>query len=123
MALRDRCLHAPDHPGDKKCEEYDENQRCIFLEHRLSPEDLAPLYPTLVETEGSITWNGDCLNLFTASSTSTMKGANMKIMDKVELVVQLKERIEKAKKENLALAEQLQKLLENILHSKSYKAI
>ena len=47
----------------------------------------------------------------------------MKILDKVELVVKLKERIEDAKKHNSAMAEQLQKLLENILKSGQYKAI
>ncbi|WP_353662153.1 hypothetical protein [Hydrogenimonas sp. SS33] len=47
----------------------------------------------------------------------------MKILDKVELVVKLKERIEEAKKQNTAMAEQLQKLLDNILHSKNYKAV
>ncbi|WP_456391221.1 hypothetical protein [Hydrogenimonas sp.] len=47
----------------------------------------------------------------------------MKILDKVELVVKLKERIEEAKTQNLAIAEQLQKLLEKILNSSKYKAI
>ena len=47
----------------------------------------------------------------------------MKIMDKVELVVKLKERIEEAKKTNRAMADQLQKLLDSILQSKAYKAI
>ena len=47
----------------------------------------------------------------------------MKILDKVELVVKLKERIEDAKKNNTAMAEQLQKLLENIMKSGQYKAI
>ncbi|WP_457596048.1 hypothetical protein [Hydrogenimonas sp.] len=47
----------------------------------------------------------------------------MKILDKVELVVKLKERIEEAKKQNKAMAEELQKLLENILRSKGYKAV
>ncbi|WP_456450734.1 hypothetical protein [Hydrogenimonas sp.] len=47
----------------------------------------------------------------------------MKILNKVELVVKLKERIEEAKKQNKAMAEELQKLLDNILQSKSYKAV
>ncbi|WP_300366585.1 hypothetical protein [Hydrogenimonas sp.] len=47
----------------------------------------------------------------------------MKILDKVELIVKLKERIEEAKKENTAIADTLQRLLDNILASKSYKAI
>ena len=47
----------------------------------------------------------------------------MKILDKVELVVRLKERIEEAKKQNRDLAEQLQKLLDNILRSQNLKAV
>ncbi|BDY13735.1 hypothetical protein [Hydrogenimonas cancrithermarum] len=47
----------------------------------------------------------------------------MKILDKVELVVKLKERIEEAKTQNSAMVEQLQKLLENILKSGEYKAV
>ena len=47
----------------------------------------------------------------------------MKILDKVELVVKLKERIEEAKKQNSALANQLQKLLESILQSQNVKAV
>ena len=47
----------------------------------------------------------------------------MKILDKVELVVRLKERIEEAKQQNRDLAEQLQKLLDNILHSQNLKAV
>ncbi len=47
----------------------------------------------------------------------------MKILDKVELVVKLKERIEEAKTQNLAIAEQLQRLLEKIMNSGKYKAI
>ncbi len=47
----------------------------------------------------------------------------MKILDKVELIVKLKERIEEAKKENTAIADTLQRLLDNILASKSYIAI
>ncbi len=47
----------------------------------------------------------------------------MKILDKVELVVRLKERIEEAKQQNRDLAEQLQKLLDNILRSQNLKAV
>ncbi len=47
----------------------------------------------------------------------------MKILDKVELIVKLKERIEEAKKENTAIADTLQRLLDNILASKSCIAI
>jgi hypothetical protein len=47
----------------------------------------------------------------------------MKILDKVELIVRLKERIEEAKKSNREMAESLQRLLEEILRSKGYKAI
>ncbi len=47
----------------------------------------------------------------------------MKILDKVELVVRLKERIEEAKKSNQAAARELQKLLETILTSQTYKAV
>ncbi|WP_456323542.1 hypothetical protein [Hydrogenimonas sp.] len=56
-------------------------------------------------------------------SKNIKEGATMKILDKVELVVKLKERIEEAKTQNLAIAEQLQKLLEKILNSSKYKAI
>ena len=52
-----------------------------------------------------------------------IRGAIMKILDKVELVVKLKERIEEAKTQNLAIAEQLQRLLEKIMNSGKYKAI
>ena len=54
---------------------------------------------------------------------SSQEGALMKILDKVELIVKLKERIEEAKKENTAIADTLQRLLDNILASKSYIAI
>jgi nitrate reductase assembly molybdenum cofactor insertion protein NarJ len=47
----------------------------------------------------------------------------MKILDKVEMIAKLKERIEEAKKQNAAMAEQLQKLLDNVLKTNSYKAI
>ena len=47
----------------------------------------------------------------------------MKILDKVEMIVKLKERIEEARKTNQAMAEQLQKLLDNIMRSKNYKAV
>ncbi len=47
----------------------------------------------------------------------------MKILDKVEMIAKLKERIEEAKKQNQQLAMQLQKLLDNIIHSSSYKAV
>ena len=47
----------------------------------------------------------------------------MKILDKVELVVKLKERIADARKHNSVIAEQLQKLLDNIMKSGQYKAV
>ncbi|MCF6200703.1 MAG: hypothetical protein L3J42_01025 [Hydrogenimonas sp.] len=47
----------------------------------------------------------------------------MKIMDKVELIVKLKEKIEEAKKENLKSAKRLQNLLESIIKSGEVKAI
>jgi len=47
----------------------------------------------------------------------------MKILDKVELVAKLKERIAEAKKSNAALAQELQKLLENVLRSQNVKAV
>lgn len=51
------------------------------------------------------------------------KGDEMKIMDKVELIVKLKEKIEEAKKENLKSAKRLQNLLESIIKSGEVKAI
>ena len=47
----------------------------------------------------------------------------MKILDKVEMIVKLKERIEETRKTNQAMAEQLQKLLDSIMQSKNYKAV
>ncbi|NPA28717.1 MAG: hypothetical protein GXO33_00870 [Epsilonproteobacteria bacterium] len=47
----------------------------------------------------------------------------MKILDKVEMIAKLKERIAEAQKTNQAMAAQLQKLLESILHSQPNKAI
>ncbi len=43
----------------------------------------------------------------------------MKLMDKVDVVVQLKERIAEAKKTNKDLAQRLEKLLEQVLTSNS----
>ncbi|BBG66271.1 hypothetical protein NNO_1568 [Hydrogenimonas sp.] len=47
----------------------------------------------------------------------------MKILDKVELIVKLKEKIEEAKKENAKAAERLQGLLESIMKSGELKAV
>ena len=47
----------------------------------------------------------------------------MKILDKVELIVKLKERIEEAKKNNEAKARQLQKLLESVVASPNRAAV
>ena len=47
----------------------------------------------------------------------------MKILDKVELIVRLKEKIEETKKENKKAAQRLQMLLETIIRSGEYKAI
>ncbi|MGM0623979.1 MAG: hypothetical protein ACQESH_08200 [Campylobacterota bacterium] len=41
----------------------------------------------------------------------------MKLMDKIDVVVQLKERIAEAKKSNKELAMRLEKLLEQVLNS------
>ena len=41
----------------------------------------------------------------------------MKLMDKIDVVVQLKERIAEAKKTNKELAGRLEKLLEQVLNS------
>ena len=47
----------------------------------------------------------------------------MKILDKVELIVRLKEKIEEAKKENINSAKRLQNLLESIMKSGEIKAV
>ncbi|WP_457598865.1 hypothetical protein [Hydrogenimonas sp.] len=47
----------------------------------------------------------------------------MKLLDKAQLIVRLKEKIEEAKKVNARSAQQLQKLLENIVKSKEPKAV
>lgn len=52
-----------------------------------------------------------------------MKEASMKILDKTALISKLKERIEEAKRQNQTLAEELQKLLENIIRSQNLHAV
>ncbi len=47
----------------------------------------------------------------------------MKILDKTALIAKLKERIEEAKRQNQTLAEELQKLLENIIRSQNLHAV
>ncbi len=47
----------------------------------------------------------------------------MKILDKVELIVKLKEKIEEAKRDNAKAAQRLQGLLESVMKSGKYKAI
>ena len=86
------------------------------------------MYPNLfnlvlyIKEQFLLTGNIQVANI-RASLNINFQGAVMKILDKVELVVKLKERIEDAKKQNSAMAEQLQKLLENILKSGQYKAV
>ncbi len=53
----------------------------------------------------------------------TIKGDLMKILDKVEMIVRLKEKIEEAKKENAKTAERLQRLLDSVMNSKELKAV
>ncbi len=55
--------------------------------------------------------------------TNIFQGEKMKILDKVELIVRLKEKIEETKKENKKAAQKLQMLLETIIRSGEYKAI
>jgi uncharacterized iron-regulated protein len=45
----------------------------------------------------------------------------MKVMEKIDVVVKLKEKIAEAKSHNLALAEQLQKLLDALMISPPHK--
>ncbi|WP_457595101.1 hypothetical protein [Hydrogenimonas sp.] len=47
----------------------------------------------------------------------------MKLLDKAQLIVRLKEKIEEAKKVNARSAQQLQNLLESIVKSKEPKAV
>ena len=47
----------------------------------------------------------------------------MKILDKTALIAKLKERIEEAKRQNRALAEELQKLLDNVIRSQNPHAV
>ncbi len=47
----------------------------------------------------------------------------MKLLDKVQLIIRLKEKIEEAKKVNAHSAERLQKLLETILKTGEVKAV
>ena len=59
----------------------------------------------------------------TEAKTESSKGADMKILDKVELIVKLKEKIEEAKKDNAKAAQRLQGLLESVMKSGEYKAV
>ncbi len=52
-----------------------------------------------------------------------LQGDGMKILDKVEMIVRLKEKIEEAKKDNAKAAERLQRLLESVMNSKELKAV
>jgi heterodisulfide reductase subunit C len=52
---------------------------------------------------------------FFAFSCKTCQGVCMKIVDKVGIIVRLKEKIAEAQGHNKELAQQLQKLLDNIL--------
>lgn len=72
-----------------------------------------------------IRWNTTCLISVTGclGAAAIFKGGSMKILDKVELIVKLKEKIEEAKKENAKAAERLQGLLESIMKSGELKAV
>ena len=53
--------------------------------------------------------------LFAFGRLETTKGVCMKIIDKVGIIIRLKEKIADAQTHNKELAQQLQKLLDNIL--------